>query len=210
LTPRCSDLTCRSRLGGKRLCSSFHGNDNLRCLEVRRAAESGRRPVRIARWSSFYSPVVSIDLRIRILPSGGPKIAIEEEGNTVSGGWEEPADKPGSVVDSHSSRTRVTACLERPTRGPCGPHVRSCLQRPPIWSCSRRGLPCHFRYRKRGALLPHHFTLTAGPWEPWRYIFCGTFRRLAPPRHYLAPCPVEPGLSSPRVGDTGSDCLADS
>src|SRR5690606_35113819 len=30
----------------------------------------------------------------------------------------------------------------------------------PIWSCSRWGLPCHFRYRKRGALLPHHFTLT--------------------------------------------------
>jgi len=29
-----------------------------------------------------------------------------------------------------------------------------------------------------------------------RYIFCGTFRRLAPPRHYLAPCPMEPGLSS--------------
>ncbi len=30
-----------------------------------------------------------------------------------------------------------------------------------------------------------------------RYIFCGTFRGLAPPRHYLAPCPMEPGLSSP-------------
>jgi len=29
-----------------------------------------------------------------------------------------------------------------------------------------------------------------------RYLFCGTFRRLTPPRHYLAPCPVEPGLSS--------------
>ncbi len=29
-----------------------------------------------------------------------------------------------------------------------------------------------------------------------RYIFCGTFRRLTPPRRYLAPCPVEPGLSS--------------
>ena len=26
--------------------------------------------------------------------------------------------------------------------------------------------------------------------------FCCTFRRLAPPRRYLAPCPVEPGLSS--------------
>ena len=30
-----------------------------------------------------------------------------------------------------------------------------------IWSCSGRGLPCRFRYRKRGALLPHLFTLTA-------------------------------------------------
>ena len=29
-----------------------------------------------------------------------------------------------------------------------------------------------------------------------RYIFCGTFRGLAPPRRYLAPCPAEPGLSS--------------
>ncbi len=36
------------------------------------------------------------------------------------------------------------------------------------------------------------------PGEPdhRRYIFCGTFRRLAPPRRYLASCPMEPGLSS--------------
>jgi hypothetical protein len=33
----------------------------------------------------------------------------------------------------------------------------------PIWPCSRRGLPCHNRYQLRGALLPHHFTLTCGP-----------------------------------------------
>ena len=31
-----------------------------------------------------------------------------------------------------------------------------------------------------------------------RYIFCGTFRGLAPPRRYLAPCSQEPGLSSRR------------
>ena len=31
-----------------------------------------------------------------------------------------------------------------------------------------------------------------------RSVFCGTFRGLAPPRRYLAPCPVEPGLSSTR------------
>ncbi len=39
---------------------------------------------------------------------------------------------------------------------------------------------------------------TISPLPPrGRFIFCGTFRRLAPPRCYLALCPVEPGLSSP-------------
>ncbi|GAB4169397.1 MAG: hypothetical protein Kow0020_03140 [Wenzhouxiangellaceae bacterium] len=33
-----------------------------------------------------------------------------------------------------------------------------------------------------------------------RSVFCGTFRGLAPPRHYLAPCPVKPGLSSAQYG----------
>ena len=32
----------------------------------------------------------------------------------------------------------------------------------PIWSCSVWGLPCHRLYRRRGALLPHLFTLTPG------------------------------------------------
>jgi hypothetical protein len=48
-------------------------------------------------------------------------------------------------------------------------------------------------YQSRGALLPHLFTLTN---RGWRYIFCGTFHGLTPPRRYLAPCPKEPGLSS--------------
>ncbi len=42
-----------------------------------------------------------------------------------------------------------------------------------------------------------------------RYVFCGTFRRLAPPRRYLAPCPAEPGLSSAAIAG-GRDCPADS
>jgi hypothetical protein len=33
-----------------------------------------------------------------------------------------------------------------------------------------------------------------------RCVFCGTFRGLTPPRRYLAPCPMEPGLSSPPAG----------
>jgi len=66
------------------------------------------------------------------------------------------------------------------------------------------------------ALLPMGFTLPAtllplrcaltAPFHPcphsampnrWRCVFCGTFRRVAPPGRYPASCPVEPRLSSP-------------
>jgi hypothetical protein len=36
--------------------------------------------------------------------------------------------------------------------------ARGCV--PPIWSCSGWGLPCRRCCHRRGALLPHHFTLT--------------------------------------------------
>ena len=49
----------------------------------------------------------------------------------------EPADKPGPVVDSHSSRRIVTDTLKQPTRRHRGPRHRL-----PIWPCSRWGLPC--------------------------------------------------------------------
>ena len=67
----------------------------------------------------------------------------------------ELACKPGFVLDSHSSGTDVAVRLKRPTREQCGPHYRS-----PMWSCSGWGLPCHPCCQGRGALLPHHFTLT--------------------------------------------------
>ena len=70
----------------------------------------------------------------------------------------------------------------------------------PIWSCSGWGLPCRHCYQQRGALLPHHFTLTSPTFTNvnWRFPFCCTCRGLTPPRRYLAPCPAEPGLSSSR------------
>ena len=55
---------------------------------------------------------------------------------------------------------RVATHLQQPTRGPCGPQVVTEATCPPIWSCSGWGLPCHYCYQQRGALLPHHFTLT--------------------------------------------------
>ena len=69
--------------------------------------------------------------------------------------WVEPADKPGSVVDNHSSGTCVTTGLMRPTRRHRGP--RFCL---PIWSCFEWGLPCH------KVLPPVRCALTA-PFHPY-------------------------------------------
>ncbi len=69
----------------------------------------------------------------------------------------------------------------------------------PIWSCSRWGLPCR-------DVLPRTRCALTAPFHPYRLpvnrkrrrsSLCCTCRRLAPPRHYLALCPMEPGLSSP-------------
>ncbi len=58
-------------------------------------------------------------------------------------------------------------------------------------------------YHRRELLPVTRCALTA-PFHPYRRpkalrrsTFCCTFRRLSPPRRYLAPCPAEPGLSSP-------------
>ena len=52
----------------------------------------------------------------------------------------------------------------------------------PIWSCSVWGLPCLRLYRRSGALLPHHFTLTPALARPT------SFRRPArtPPKEGVA------------------------
>src|SRR5262249_13379789 len=68
---------------------------------------------------------------------------------------------------------------------------------PLIWPCSDWGLPCRRRYRPRGGLLPHRFTLTHRL-PDGRFVFCGPVRRLSAPRRYLAVYPVELGLSSRR------------
>jgi hypothetical protein len=57
----------------------------------------------------------------------------------------------------------------------------------PIRSCSRWGLPCHLRYRRRGALLPHHFNL-AWLFSRRRSAFCCAFPGVASAGRYPAPC----------------------
>ena len=60
--------------------------------------------------------------------------------------------------------------LKRPTQ-----IQRGLRYRISIWSCSRWGLPCRNRCRCRGALLPHHFTLTGMIVTPKRFSTGGIF-----------------------------------
>ena len=59
---------------------------------------------------------------------------------------------------------------DRPERRREGPpdaagsgSLRAAASAAPTWSCSRWGFPCRRRCRRRGALLPHRFTLAARP-----------------------------------------------
>lgn len=116
------------------------------------------------------------------------------------------ACKPGSVRPQscdgsrgdHSSWPAIAGRLAQPTRTVRGGNALSGVapkdfsgRAVPIWFCSWRGLPCRFRYRPRGALLPHPFTLTSGKPEAvcflWRYPSARPLRAL-PGGRYPPPC----------------------
>jgi hypothetical protein len=126
----------------------------------------------------------------------------------------QPACKPGSgwpadnvhKRDGHSSGTPVARRLKQPTRTVGSGHrprdFLACARKPrtvPIRSCSRWGLPCRRRCRRRGALLPHRFTLAAPVPKGGNGGLFSVALSLGshPPdviRHRLS---MEPGLSSP-------------
>jgi hypothetical protein len=96
--------------------------------------------------------------------------------------------------DGHSSGTSVAGRLKQPTRATRPgdrPRNACALRIAPIRSCSRRGLPCRRRCRRRGALLPHLFTLTGRrPLQVAlrRFALCGAVPGVAPAGRYPAPC----------------------
>jgi hypothetical protein len=126
------------------------------------------------------------------------------------------ACKPGSVEGNHSS-------MDPRRQGPLAAYPeartdRRCLglaaAAASLFGLAPRGVYlavecCH----RRGALLPHRFTLTGHHPLPGkrlrRSVLCCTFRGLAPPRRYLARYPREPGLSSTSQPMERSDCPAD-
>jgi len=73
--------------------------------------------------------------------------------------------RPKAGMAIHLGRSSPNASRDRPERRRGRPaRRRRRMPMPPAaptWSCSRWGFPCHRRCRRRGALLPHHFTLAA-------------------------------------------------
>ncbi len=110
--------------------------------------------------------------------------------------------KPGSVSADHSAAMTIPLGHPLPnvSRDRPGRHLEdeaASLRAVPIWSCSRWGLPCRPRYRGRGALLPHPFTLTYRALQPYGGLLSVALSLGSPPpgvtRHRIF---VEPGLSS--------------
>jgi len=85
-----------------------------------------------------------------------------------------------------------------PDTDPEPSRLRAKARAVPIRSCSRWGLPCRRRCRRRGALLPHRFTLAAVVRNARGGLFSVALSLGSHPpdviRHRLS---TEPGLSSP-------------
>ena len=103
----------------------------------------------------------------------------------------ELTDKPGSVVDNHSSGINVTVYLKQPTR-----FRRGSRPMETYLVLLRVGLPCHCCYQLRGALLPHPFTLTCIRKRTIGGLLSAALSVGSRPQALLALYPLEPGLSS--------------
>ena len=110
------------------------------------------------------------------------------------------AYKPSSVVCVHLSGTAVACSLMRPTRDSCSVGLTPASEEdsPPIWPCSGRGLASRC---VSTPLVRSYRTISPLPTSRRAVCFCATFRRVAPPGCYPAPCPVELGLSSAAASD---------
>ena len=206
LTGRREDDACQRHGRGGR-CA---GSDRARMRPATRAfqrrrdpstagrAMTGRRGVVPGRSGARSHAVASVTARDAggALTSGAGLVragrgASRPVSRVLYGAEGEPAAR-----DDHSSGAPVAGRLERSTRATArkrvGRRAGHAAARPvaPIRSCSRWGLPCRRRCRRRGALLPHPFTLTrtrdrspAG-----RSAFCGAVPGVAPAGRYPAPC----------------------
>ena len=118
-----------------------------------------------------------------------------QEDGMMGGSWPISRVLSRTVIHLGHASPRASCDLPGDTRGPRAA-ARGCSS--PYLVLLRVGFTLPLM------LPPARCALTA-PFHPYRrehspnrrYLFCGTFRGLTSPRRYLAPCPMEPGLSSP-------------
>ncbi len=104
--------------------------------------------------------------------------------------------KPGSVLprEAECAAIPLGGGSLRPSSNQPGRRAGTRSYAAPIRSCSRWGLPCRRRYRKRGGLLPHPFDL-AGP-KPGGLLSVALSLGSPPPAIHRHRRSMEPGLSS--------------
>ena len=127
----------------------------------------------------------------------------KRETRSEEGSGSRPVSRVLSKAVIHLRRTSPYACSDLPGSGaghassPVGdalPYLvllRVGFTLPPVSPPARCALTAPF----------HPYPVSSRTFAAYcagsrRFVFCGTFRGLAPPRRYLAPCPAEPGLSS--------------
>ena len=126
---------------------------------------NARCSTEIARSGKRGTPLLDI-LWQNSRKSGGPAARLELRGRVCK--WPVSRILSRTIIPLGDALLRA---LKRPTRrfrrdrageraGPARIQPGSAADSLPIWSCSVWGLPCHRLYRRRGALLPHLFTLT--------------------------------------------------
>ena len=111
------------------------------------------------RWAGLGRSIREGGFAKRAMEDGGRMFEREWPAGPARNGGSRPISRVlswAAIHLGHSSR-----CASSNLPGSRADHTFEEEPRcPPIWSCSGRGLPCRLRYRRRGALLPHHFTLT--------------------------------------------------
>ena len=125
--------------------------------------------------------------------------------NKSSRAGHKPSSVPEKSGDDHSSRTTVACNLQQPTR-----ELRTGRpQTLPYLALLQVGfteLPV-----SPLELVSSYLTISPLPDQKYllrRYIFCGTFLKVALTGCYPAPCPAELGLSSRQPRSLASDHLA--
>jgi hypothetical protein len=186
---------------------------DFRGLSAKHMQKREKGSARTALWISRAELMITRPHPIRVqsrLRFVHPAMSMREGAQAACKPGSVPGPKAGGwsfLWDPRRREPRATDPGDRPENQPAPNTLAGIGAVAPTWSCSRWGLPCRRRCRRRGALLPHPFTLARRQAEACpggRSALCGTFPGVAPAGCYPAPCfrGARTFLPRPRAGAT--------